>query len=84
MHAIQTLPLLSISLQWAGVPLVRARSPGTAAHALMLIQAVWQTLSGRARLDVDRAGVIALVAATLILWFLYRWRYGPIPTAKQI
>lgn len=85
MHAIQTLPLLSISLQWAGVSralaIVRL---AIAAHVLLLIHAAWQTLSGRARLDVDRAGLLALVAAALILWVLCRIRNRSILTAKQI
>ena len=85
MHAIQTLPLLSIFLQWTGVSRALAIvRMAIVAHVLLLVHAVWQTLSGRERLDVDRAGLLALVTATLILWFLYRLRYGSIPTAKQI
>ena len=68
LHAIQTLPLLSILLEKFRVPhtarLVRA---AVASHALFVIHALWQTFSGRSRFDVDAIGGVTLLAAGMLL-----------------
>ena len=57
LHAIPTLPLLSILLEKLCVPraarLVRA---AVASQALFLIHALWQTSAGRTRFDVEAIG----------------------------
>jgi hypothetical protein len=68
LHAIQTLPMLSVLMQWFRVahcaPLIRA---AVAAHVLFLTHALWQTFHGRARLDVDLIGGITLAMAGLLI-----------------
>jgi len=70
LHAIQTLPLLAFLLEHWQVPravsLVRS---AIAAHAVFLVHAVWQTGTGRGRLDVDAVGAVPLMTALLLfLW----------------
>ena len=68
LHAIQTLPLLAGLLNW-----LRVANAGwhlraaVAAHVLFLTHALWQTLSGRARMDVDLIGGATLVAAGVLI-----------------
>lgn len=68
MHAIQTLPLLSLLLEKLRVPcaarLVRA---AVASQALFLIHALWQTSAGRTRFDVDAIGGFTLIGAGMLL-----------------
>jgi hypothetical protein len=68
LHAIQTLPILSILLEKLRVShaeqLMRA---AVASHALFLIHALWQTVAGRTRFDIDTVGGVTLVAAGLLL-----------------
>jgi hypothetical protein len=69
LHAIQTLPLLSIMLQKFRVThsawLIRST---VAAHVLFLAQALWQTFHGRARMDLDMTSFAALAVAGLLLF----------------
>ncbi len=73
LHAIQTLPLLSALLQKLRVAhaawLIRM---AVHAHYLFLVHALWQTFHGRARTDLDRNGLAALVVAGLFLLLLNR------------
>lgn len=76
LHAIQTLPLLNWLLQKLrlsqSVQLIRA---AVTAHVLFLVHALWQTFHGRARMDVDFTGIVALTAVGLFLVLLdYVWR----------
>ncbi len=68
LHAIQVLPILYAVLNWFRVPntawLLRS---AVAAHVLFMSHALWQTLHGRERLDVDLVGGITLVAAGLLI-----------------
>ena len=68
LHAIQTLPLLSILLQQMRVAysawLLRS---AVATHVLLLAHALWQTFHGRARLEVDAIGGATLAMAGLLL-----------------
>lgn len=68
LHAIQTLPLLSVLLQMFRVTysawLIRS---AVAAHVLFLAHALWQTYQGRARMDVDATSCSMLAAAGLLL-----------------
>lgn len=68
LHAIQTLPLLSILLQRFRVPnpawLMRL---AVIAQVLFLAHALWQTFHGRARLDLDATSFSALAAAGALL-----------------
>jgi hypothetical protein len=70
LHAIQTLPLLSLLMEKLRVShaaqLVRAE---VASHAHFLIHALWQTVAGRTRFDIDTVGGVTLVAARLLLLF---------------
>lgn len=70
LHAIQTLPLLSILLQRFGVPhsawLIRS---AVVAHVLFLAHALWQTFHGRARLELDATSFTALAMAGVLLLF---------------
>jgi hypothetical protein len=68
LHAIQVLPILYVVLNWFRVPnttwLLRS---AVAAHVLFMSHALWQTLHGRERLDVDPVAGITLVAAGLLI-----------------
>ncbi len=68
LHAIQTLPLLSVLLQKFRVShsawLLRS---AVAAHLLLLAHALWQTFHGRTRMDVDVIGGATLAIAGLLL-----------------
>ncbi len=68
LHAIQALPLLSLLLQSLRVSraafLLRLAA---ASQILFLIHALWQTLSGRARLDIDLTGIAVLALAGLLI-----------------
>jgi hypothetical protein len=68
LHAIQTLPLLSVLLQKFRVShsawLIRA---AVAAHLVFLAHALWQTLLGRARTEVDVTSVATLAVVGLLL-----------------
>jgi hypothetical protein len=65
---LQTLPLLSLLMDKFRVShaawLLRA---AVAAHVLFLTHALWQTLSGHSRLDVDVVGMVTFAAAGLLL-----------------
>ena len=68
LHAIQVLPILYALLNWLRVPhaawLLRS---AVAAHILFMSHALWQTLHGRDRLDVDLVGGILLAVAGLLI-----------------
>ncbi len=68
LHAIQTLPCLSWLLGKLRVgqsaALVRT---ALASQIMFLAQALWQTIHGRARFDVDGLGAILLAATGLLL-----------------
>jgi len=68
LHAIQTLPLLSILLQQLralhSALLLRG---AVLAHVLFMTHALWQTLSGRGRFDFDAMGYATLAVAGLLL-----------------
>ena len=68
LHAIQALPLLSLLLQRLRVShaafLLRLAA---ASQILFLIHALWQTLSGRARLDIDLTGIAVLALTGLLM-----------------
>ena len=68
LHAIQVLPIFYALLNWLRVPsaawLLRS---AVAAHILFMSHALWQTLHGRERLDVDLVGGITLAAAGLLI-----------------
>ncbi len=68
LHAIQTLPLFSLLFQWMRLPhpawMLRA---AVAAHVLFLAHTVWQTLSGRARADLDVQSIAVPAVAILFL-----------------
>ncbi len=69
LHAIQTLPMVAALLQWlrvshAGVIVLQV----AASHVFFLGYAIWQTLGGRSRSDIDIVGgVLLLVSLTLLL-----------------
>jgi hypothetical protein len=68
LHAIQTLPLLSLiferlRLSYSASMLKLA----VAAQILFLVHALWQTLLGRARLDVDLTGMVVLAVTGLMI-----------------
>ncbi len=64
LHAIQTLPLLALLFERLRIPhAARLLRAVVAAHVLFLVHALWQTVAGRARFDVDPVGGVALVAA---------------------
>lgn len=69
LHAIQTLPLLAALLQRLRIDhsahLLRTT---IAAHVAFLVHALWQTINGRARMDVDWTGGLTLGIAGL--WLL--------------
>ncbi len=68
LHAIQTLPLLSVLLQKLRVShsawLIRAV---VAAHLLLLAHALWQTSHGRARMELDTTSFAVLAAMGLLI-----------------
>jgi hypothetical protein len=68
LHSIQILPIFSLLLEKFRVPqavwLLRA---AVASQVLLLIHALVQTFSGRARLDLDSMGTFTLVAAGILL-----------------
>jgi len=70
LHAIQTLPLLSVLMQKFRVShsagLIRS---AVAAHVLFLMHALWQTFHGRARFELDATSFAVLAAAGLLLLF---------------
>ena len=77
LHAIQTLPLLSALLQRFRVPAAaRILRGAVVVQGLFLAHALWQTLSGRARAEIDFTSVTALVivGALLLLWIRKRER----------
>lgn len=69
LHAIQTLPILSVLLQTFQVAhstwLIRS---AVGAQLLFLFHALWQTIHGRARLEVDLTSFAALGAAGVLLF----------------
>ena len=68
LHAIQTLPILNLLL-------TRLKIPNRlsliwfviGSHVFFLISAIWQTLNGRSRLDLDIVGGTALLASVLLI-----------------
>lgn len=68
LHAIQTLPLLSLLLQRYKVAhavwLIRA---AVASQFLFLAQATWQTFQGRARMELDVPSTALLAVAGILL-----------------
>lgn len=68
LHAIQTLPLLSILLQKCraahSVGLIRS---AVTAHVLFLAHAIWQTFHGRAQMELDMTSFAALAMAGLLI-----------------
>jgi hypothetical protein len=76
LHALQTLPLLSAALQTLRVAgtaaLLRA---AVGAQVLFLVHALWQTLSGRARMDLDLTSV-AVLGMSGLFWLLLDRRRG--------
>lgn len=85
LHAIQTLPLLATLMQkfrvsHAGWHLRAA----VASHVLFLTHALWQTLCGRARMDVDVIGATTLATAgLLLLWPLAAIAWGTVASAVK-
>ncbi|MEI8017909.1 MAG: hypothetical protein WCH39_06890 [Schlesneria sp.] len=73
LHAIQVLPLLSLLLQRLQILhaalLLRL---AVAAQILFLIHALWQTINGRSRLDIDLTGISVLAVAALVIVFIGR------------
>ena len=73
LHAIQTLPVLSMLLQFFKVPhalwLLRG---AVVSHLLFVSQALWQTFQGRGRMELDVPSCIILLLAggLLLLPFL--------------
>ncbi len=68
LHAIQTLPIAGwIWRSVKAADLVRRMGWLVAAHGFALAYALWQTLSGRTRLDLDAMGGALLMAAGLCL-----------------
>jgi hypothetical protein len=68
LHAIQTLPLLSLLMERLRVPhAARLVRVAVASHVLFLTHALWQTFAGRTRFDVDAIGGVTLVAAGMLL-----------------
>ncbi|WP_146584746.1 hypothetical protein [Posidoniimonas polymericola] len=94
MHAIQFLPLLASVLGWLGLP-ARSRHGCVWLAALGLVGhsafALWQTLRGRSRLDVDWFSGSLLLLSTLALtwplvfavWRRTRASAGSQPTANS-
>ena len=75
LHAIQALPLLTMFLQKFRVAHAAAVLKGAVAlQVLFLVHAVWQTLQGRSRTDVDRQGLAVLAGAGLLLILLAQIR----------
>ncbi len=73
LHAIQVLPLLSVFLQKFRVARAAAVLKGAVAlQVLFLVHALWQTLQGRSRTDVDRQGLAVLAGAGLLVMLLTR------------
>lgn len=68
LHAIQTLPLLSVLLEKFRIPhsswIMRS---AVVAHVLFLAHALWQTLHGRARMDVDLTSLVMLIVTGVLL-----------------
>jgi len=69
LHAIQTLPIVAALLQWLRVSNAKwIVLQVAAAHVFFLGYAIWQTLNGRSRFDVDlEGGVLLLVSVSLLL-----------------
>ena len=68
LHAIQTLPLLATLLQKLRVSHAEWHlRAAIASQVLFLTHALWQTLCGRARMDVDVIGGTTLATAGLLL-----------------
>ncbi len=71
LHAIQVLPLLSAFLHHFRVAHSAAvLKVAVVAQTLFLAHAVWQTVQGRSRSDVDWQAIAALAAAGLLLVLL--------------
>ena len=68
LHAIQTLPLLSVLLlRFRVIHSAWLLRSAVAAHLSFLIHALWQTFHGRTRMDVDVIGGATLAIAGLLL-----------------
>ncbi|HEY1065173.1 MAG TPA: hypothetical protein VGE52_03660 [Pirellulales bacterium] len=68
LHAIQTLPLLAWLLERLRAPHARERvREAIAGHGALMASALWQTLGGRARFDLDAVGGTLLALAGLLL-----------------
>ena len=68
LHAIQVLPLISAALEWLQVSnAARLMIAAVAAHYLFLAHALWQSIHGRARFDVDVFGGLTLAAAGILV-----------------
>ena len=75
LHAIQALPLLSLLLQtWRISYAARLIRLAVAAQILFLEFALWQTMSGRARLDIDITGITVLAVSLFLIIFIGRSR----------
>lgn len=71
LHAIQVLPLLAALLEWWRVPQAgRLLSAAVTAQVLFLVQALWQTLRGRSRQDVDAFSLVLLVLTGALMLFV--------------
>ena len=78
LHAIQALPLLSLLLQsWRVYQAAFLVRLAVEAQVLFLTFAVWQTTSGRERLDIDLTGVAVLTVAAFLIAFIGRsWPFA--------
>ena len=71
LHAIQLFPLLAYGLTW-----LQVRSKATlmsltlAAQVLLLASAIWQTVSGRSRFDLDILGGSLLLGSVLLMVYV--------------
>ena len=68
LHAIQTLPIVAAILQWLQVSRAERIVRHVAfSHVFFLGYAIWQTLVGRSRFDVDLVGGVLLLVSVLLL-----------------
>ncbi len=78
LHAIQALPLLSLLLQrfrFSHASLILRLA--VAAQVLFLTHALWQTMNGRSRFDIDLTGISVLAVAALMIVFIGRsWPFA--------
>jgi hypothetical protein len=68
LHAIQTLPIVAALLQWLqGSHAERIVRHVAFSHVFFLGYAIWQTLVGRSRFDVEFVGGVLLLVSVLLL-----------------